>query len=67
MYNITAYLPFHPGGEPELMKGAGRDAAKLFAEIHPWVNWEGMLGECCVGVLVDEGEGEEVNKLDEMD
>ncbi|KAL9621150.1 MAG: hypothetical protein Q9160_004401 [Pyrenula sp. 1 TL-2023] len=67
VYNVSAYLPFHPGGEPELMKGAGRDGAKLFAEIHPWVNWEGILGECCVGVLVGEGEEEEVNKLDEMD
>lgn len=70
VYNVTPYLPFHPGGKGELMRGAGRDAGDLFMEVHPWVNWEGMLGECLVGILVAEGEGEEHkedNDLDEMD
>lgn len=66
VYNLTAYLPFHPGGEGELMRAAGKDGAKLFMEIHPWVNWEGILGECCVGILVAEGETS-VNQLDELD
>ncbi|KAM0712731.1 hypothetical protein Q7P35_000178 [Cladosporium inversicolor] len=65
VYNITPYLPFHPGGEPELMKCAGRDGRKLFMEIHPWVNWEGMLGSCVVGILV--GEHEAQSELDDMD
>ena len=72
VYNISPYLPFHPGGEAELMKGAGKDAGKLFMEVHPWVNWDGMLSECLVGILV--GQGEEMqqsirgaNTLDEMD
>ncbi|KAK3674936.1 hypothetical protein LTR78_005280 [Recurvomyces mirabilis] len=56
VYNITPYLPFHPGGEAELMKAAGRDGAKLFMDVHPWVNWENMLGACLVGVLVPEEE-----------
>ncbi|KAH0536947.1 hypothetical protein FGG08_006212 [Glutinoglossum americanum] len=55
VYNITPYLPFHPGGERELMKAAGRDGTKLFMEIHPWVNWDTMLGECLIGMAVDEG------------
>lgn len=72
VYNITPYLPFHPGGEGELMRGAGRDAAKLFMEVHPWVNWEAMLGECLVGILVAEGEEQQARnggagQLDEMD
>ena len=65
VYNITPYLPFHPGGEPELMKAAGRDGGKLFMEVHPWVNWEGMLGSCVVGILV--GEHEAQSELDDMD
>lgn len=66
VYNITPYLPFHPGGEAELMKAAGRDGGKLFMEVHPWVNWENMLGSCLVGVLVIESEAQE-SELDEMD
>ncbi|KAL1582537.1 hypothetical protein WHR41_08690 [Cladosporium halotolerans] len=65
VYNITPYLPFHPGGEPELMKAAGRDGGKLFMEVHPWVNWEGMLGSCVVGILVSESEAK--SELDDMD
>ena len=70
VYNITPYLPFHPGGDGELMRVAGKEAGKLFNEVHPWVNWEGMLAECLVGVLVDEGEDgleKEGGGLDEMD
>jgi cytochrome b involved in lipid metabolism len=67
VYNIMPYLPYHPGGEPELMKCAGRDGTKLFAEIHPWVNWEGMLGACLVGIAVGETEVKEVSALESMD
>lgn len=71
VYNLTPYLDFHPGGRGELMRGAGKDGPtmlKLFNEVHPWVSWEGMLGECLVGIMVSEeevvdGEG----KMDEMD
>ncbi|KAF2823383.1 hypothetical protein CC86DRAFT_328632 [Ophiobolus disseminans] len=54
VYNISPYLPFHPGGEGELRRAAGKDGTKLFMEVHPWVNWENMLGECMVGILVSE-------------
>lgn len=65
VYNITPYLPFHPGGEKELMKAAGRDGTKLFMDIHPWVNWEGMLSSCIVGILVSEEEAS--SSLDSLD
>ncbi|RLM01839.1 hypothetical protein CFD26_109061 [Aspergillus turcosus] len=68
VYNITPYLPFHPGGKGELLRGAGKDSGKLFMEIHPWVNWDAILGECLVGILVSENESN-VNEssLDAMD
>lgn len=67
-------MKFHSGGVDQLMKGAGKEkeGEKLFNEVHPWVSWENMLGECLVGILVSEneaqtlGEGQE-NSLDEMD
>ncbi|KKP01599.1 hypothetical protein THAR02_06307 [Trichoderma harzianum] len=66
VYNVTPYAKFHPGGVPELMRGAGRDGTKLFGEIHPWVNYETMLAACLVGLLVDEMEGKE-GEMDKMD
>lgn len=32
VYNMTAYLPFHPGGEKEIMRCAGRDGTRLFSK-----------------------------------
>lgn len=66
VYNVTPYAKFHPGGVPELMRGAGRDGTKLFGEIHPWVNYETMLAACLVGLLVEEQDGKE-NEMDKMD
>lgn len=68
VYNITPYLPFHPGGKGELLRGAGKDSGKLFMEIHPWVNWDAILGECLVGILVSENEAKaNESSLDTMD
>ena len=74
VYNLTPYLKFHPGGVDQLMRGAGKekDGERLFNEVHPWVSWENMLGECLVGILVSEAEGKpdggsELNDLEEMD
>lgn len=69
VYNITPFVPFHPGGEGELLRGAGKGSDKLFLEYHPWVNWDGMLGECLVGILVSEEDGQQdtSTELDTMD
>ena len=32
VYNVTHYLPYHPGGVGQLMRAAGRDGSKLFGE-----------------------------------
>lgn len=66
VYNIQPYVPFHPGGGPELLRGAGKDGTRLFGEIHPWVNYETMLAACLVGVLVEEDDSG-VSQMDEMD
>ncbi|KAG4419967.1 hypothetical protein IFR04_006907 [Cadophora malorum] len=67
VYNISPYVPYHPGGGPELLKAAGRDGTKLFGEVHPWVNWEGMLEPCLVGIVVEEGDKRGESTLDDMD
>ncbi|XP_023330321.1 cytochrome b5 reductase 4 isoform X2 [Eurytemora carolleeae] len=53
VYNVTAYMNFHPGGWDELVKGAGIDATDLFNEVHRWVNYDSMLSSCLVGKLVE--------------
>jgi cytochrome b involved in lipid metabolism len=67
VYNITPYLPFHPGGADQLRRAAGKDGEKLFNETHSWVNWENMLGSCCVGILVPEGAGDTESVLEQLD
>ncbi|KAK3367495.1 hypothetical protein B0H63DRAFT_82882 [Podospora didyma] len=64
VYNVSPYVPFHPGGGPELLRGAGKDGTKLFGEVHPWVNYEGMLSACLVGIWVPV---EEDNDMEAMD
>ena len=52
VYDITEYFEYHPGGEAELMKAAGKDCTALFNKRHPWVNIDGFLSRCFVGVFV---------------
>lgn len=54
VYNITNYVPYHPGGEAKIMLGAGRDCTALFNKYHAWVNIESMLSKCYVGTLASE-------------
>jgi cytochrome b involved in lipid metabolism len=52
VYNITNYLPYHPGGVPKLMLGAGKDCTALFNRYHAWVNGDSMLAKCYIGTLI---------------
>ncbi|KAJ0408781.1 hypothetical protein ATCC90586_005532 [Pythium insidiosum] len=60
VYNLTAYLKFHPGGVATVMMSAGADCTALFNENHAWVNGHSMLEKCYIGDLdpdsVDAGE-----------
>jgi cytochrome b involved in lipid metabolism len=49
VYNVTRYLPFHPGGKGQLLRGAGKDATELFQKYHPWVNADALLERCFLG------------------
>ncbi|XP_065057576.1 cytochrome b5 reductase 4-like [Rhopilema esculentum] len=53
VYNVTAYMEFHPGGIPELMRAAGQDGTEFFDEVHKWVNIESMLSKCFIGPIED--------------
>jgi cytochrome b involved in lipid metabolism len=51
-YAASAYLPYHPGGINEILRGAGKDATSLFEEYHKWVNADAMLKKCFIGPVV---------------
>ena len=57
VYNLTPYMPYHPGGPTILMEGAGKDSTRLFNKYHAWVNCESIIGKCYVGVFVGNGKG----------
>ncbi|RYH28714.1 cytochrome b5 domain-containing protein [archaeon] len=54
VYNLTPYIPYHPGGEEILNEAAGKDCTELVVQYHRWVNVESMIGKCLIGVLVDD-------------
>ncbi|KAM0792157.1 hypothetical protein ACM66B_004855 [Microbotryomycetes sp. NB124-2] len=52
VYNVTRFLPYHPGGVPQMMRVAGKDGTELFMKTHAWVNVDLMLEKCLIGFLV---------------
>jgi len=52
VYNITPYLPYHPGGM-DIMKGVlGKDATVLFHRYHTWINIDNLIGPLLLGSLM---------------
>jgi cytochrome-b5 reductase len=43
VYNITAYINYHPGGARILQKILGKDITALYDVYHRWVNEEGYV------------------------
>ncbi|CDS13225.1 hypothetical protein LRAMOSA05403 [Lichtheimia ramosa] len=52
VYDLTQFLPEHPGGQKIIMKYAGQDATKAFEPIHPPDIIDRFLSpEVCMGVV----------------
>mmetsp|Transcript_8389 Transcript_8389/g.25207 ORF Transcript_8389/g.25207 Transcript_8389/m.25207 type:complete len:132 (+) Transcript_8389:109-504(+) len=51
VYDMTAYLPYHPGGVEILLPVAGRDCTKEFRRYHAYINGHTLLRACYVGPL----------------
>mmetsp|Transcript_5229 Transcript_5229/g.14625 ORF Transcript_5229/g.14625 Transcript_5229/m.14625 type:complete len:130 (-) Transcript_5229:313-702(-) len=50
VYNLSPYIPFHPGGQPILKAVLGKDCTELFNKYHRWVNDEFLLKNCLIGL-----------------
>jgi len=50
VYDVTKYIPFHPGGNKILM-GVGKDGTSLYNQYHPWVNANFLLEKYHIGFL----------------
>lgn len=49
VFNLTPYIPFHPGGEKILNAVGGKDGTKLFMKSHPWVSCDNILRNTFIG------------------
>ena len=62
VYNISAYVPYHPGGAVIFEGLYGKDVTMEFDKYHRWINVEGLIGPLRIGTLVagkDDDEEEE--------
>ncbi|KAF6003901.1 Cytochrome b5 reductase 4 [Cyanidiococcus yangmingshanensis] len=63
VYDITAYLAYHPGGDEILLsEAAGKDGTAAFMSMHPWVNISWLLRGCEVGVYVPDDDDDDDDK-----
>merc|ERR1712130_963220 len=52
VFDITEYIPFHPGGD-QILKAKGGDGTELFLKFHRWVNIEAVLKNCWIGQVAN--------------
>jgi cytochrome b involved in lipid metabolism len=52
VYNVSEYLPFHPGGEGILLDHCGKDSTNEFELTHSFVNHLLLMGKYQVGYLL---------------
>jgi len=52
VYNVSPYVPYHPGGAKIFLPVLGKDATKEFDKFHRWVNISGLIGSLKIGVIV---------------
>ncbi|CAH6721105.1 cytochrome b2, mitochondrial [[Candida] jaroonii] len=64
VYDVTKFLPEHPGGSGIILKYAGKDATKAFDPIHPSdVLTKYLPPECCLGEVEGELESKPKKQL----
>lgn len=51
VYDITHYLPFHPGGVDVLKSVLGKDCTSLFNKFHGYVNMDAICGKFQIGYV----------------
>jgi cytochrome b involved in lipid metabolism len=52
VYDVTAWLPKHPGGQEILLLAAGRDISVAFESYHPFTNkHHDVLAKYEIGVV----------------
>ncbi|KAI1389077.1 FMN-dependent dehydrogenase-domain-containing protein [Hypoxylon trugodes] len=65
VYDITSFVPKHPGGRSILLKNAGQDASKAFDSVHPVEILEEYLTPDQILGNVESGGDDEVKKTTE--
>lgn len=58
VYDLTAFIEKHPGGEAAILAAAGKDVTRFWSSIHKkeWLE-EHLLPQWCLGVLLAPHEG----------
>ena len=51
VYDITHFVPSHPGGSRKIMRGAGKDSSKEFKRSHK-AGWEDILESPTLTLLI---------------